>query len=177
MLGPSHPDLAVSFSQLGIAYLEINEYKPALRAFRAALGIRRKSLDRADPKIARLLNNIGCTLFELGQLVDAEVAFEEALAIQRSIMRHPGCLGRGRKTNNVNHVLLTIAATLCNLGSIQLSWKMHEKAIVALDEALLIQQSVLGDDHITVINTKKGIANLEKRRQFEWSNALVSHGN
>jgi len=174
MLGPSHPDLAVSFSQLGIAYLEIDEHRPALRAFRAALGIRRKSLDRADPKIARLLNNIGCSLFELGQLIDAKVAFEEALAIQRCIMRHnsPRCFDKGSKPNNVNHVLLTIAATLCNLGSIQLRWKMHEKAIVVLEEALLIQESVLGDEHFTVLSTKGSIRYLERKRQSEWSNSL-----
>ena len=113
---------------------------------------------------------------ELGQLVDAEVAFEEALAIQRSIMRHPGHLVKGSKMNDANHVLLTIAATLCNLGSIQLSWKLYEKAIIALEEALLIQQSVLGDEHITVISTKKALLNLEKKTQSEWSNALVSYG-
>jgi len=174
MLGPSHPDLAVSFSQLAIAYLEIDEHRPALRAFRAALGIRRKSLDRADPKISRLLNNIGCTLFELGQLIDAKVAFEEALTIQRSIMRDnsPRCLSDGRKENNINHVLLTIAATLCNLGSIQLSWRMHEKAMVAFEEALLIQQSVLGDNHVTVLNTKQSIEYLEKKSRSDWSTAL-----
>jgi len=173
-LGSQHPDLAVSFSQLGIAYLEMNEHKAALRAFREALAIRRKILKRNDPRIARLLNNIGCSLFELGQLTDAEVAFEEALCAQRAIMRRAAPYYLAKGTNNINNLLLAIAATLCNLASIQFRWKMHDKAIVALEEALLIQQSVLGEHHCVVLKTKDSINSLEQKKNkgYAWNASL-----
>ena len=162
-LGNHHPDVAISYAQLGMAHMELGEYQYAVLALRNALAIRNKRLSFRDRKIARLLNNIGCCLFELGKLQEASKAFEDVLKIQRMNMKHmgvavaPSGLDGDGDASGVSQSLLGVASTLCNLGSIQLKLKSHKEALVHLEEALLIQQSVLGDGHPTVINTKDSI--------------------
>jgi len=158
-LSEHHPDLAVSLAQLGIAHLELDEHRLAIKAFRYALSIRIKTLGRVHLKVARLLNNIGCSLFELGQLKEANVIFEEALDVQQKLLRHSSPekdIGKD-SSHTVNQLLLSVAATQCNIGSIKLRWKLYKDAIIYLEEALLIQQSVLGDDHPTAVSTKDSI--------------------
>lgn len=105
-----------------------------------------------------MLNNIGCTLYELNQLTQAKEYFEDTLRIQRIMLR----------TNpQAEKVLISIATTLSNIASIQLQWKMYEEASVALEESLLIQQSVLGDDHMVVLNTIENIEQIEQYRSSE----------
>ena len=180
-LGSLHPDVAISYAQLGMAHMELGEYAYAVYAFQNALIIRRKTLSWRDEKIARLLNHIGCCLFEIGKWKEAEQAFGESLGIQRVNLKNIGVdvkdnvnvnvndnatgadadanLGTNAEESveNISHHLLGIASALCNLGSIKLRMKLYNESLVFLDEALLIQQSVLGDNHSTVKNTKDSI--------------------
>jgi len=176
-LGGSHPDLAVSYAQLGMAHMELEQHEFAYMAFRNALTIRRQTLSHRDVKISRLLNNIGCCLFELGEMTKADVAFVEALKIQRINMKITNKTnamniisnqnsGRNAAAGGIQQNLLSIASTLCNIGSIQLRLKQYEEAAVCLEEALLIQQSVWGDGHATVANTKDSLDFVNKKRNF-----------
>jgi tetratricopeptide (TPR) repeat protein len=144
-------------------------------AFRNALTIRRQTLSHRDVKISRLLNNIGCCLFELGEMNKADVAFEEALKIQRINMKNTKKSitvniisnqnsGRNAAAGSIQQNLFSIASTLCNIGSIQLRLKQYEEAAVCLEEALLIQQSVWGDGHATAANTKDSLDFVNKKR-------------
>lgn len=142
-LAPDHPDVAVSQAQLGVAYLERSMHKKAISAFREALRIRRRCLGPNHPKVAKILNNIGCALYELNELDVSRVAFEEALNIQRQNLRDLPV----ESMDVSNHSLLSIASTLSNIGSIKLYMGMYDEASVDLEEALLIQQCVFGDNH------------------------------
>ena len=169
-LGGRHLDVAVSLAQLGIAHLECGQHRKALIAFREALQIRRKLLGPKHPKVARLLNNTGCALFELNEMRGAMLAFEETLDIQRSMMKLPDAAfgddegSGGPSSSAAEQLLLSTAATLCNIGSIRLRLDDADGAIVALEEALLVQQSVLGDDHQIVLATSDSIDFIESRR-------------
>ena len=143
-LPADHPDVAVSMAQLGVALLECRKFKRAISHFREALRIRRKCYGPKHLKVAKLLNNIGCALYELNELAVAKVAFEEALGIQRSTLRE---IPTQDLEEPPNQILLSIASTLSNIGSIKLYWGQHGDASIDLEEALLIQQSVLGDEH------------------------------
>lgn len=159
-LMPNHPDVAASLAQLGVANFECGRYRQALVAFRDAFLIRRECLGAKHPKVGKILNNIGCALYELRELDGARLAFEEALEIQReSLRRCPNtpCGNEAESRAMSHYVLLSIASTLCNLGSIKVRWGHFEEASVDLEEALLIQQSVLGDDHRLVLATIKSI--------------------
>lgn len=164
-LGPEHLDVAISLAQLGIAQLESNEHREALIAFRKALSIRHKHLGPKHPKIAKILNNMGCSLFELNELRGAMLAFEETLDIQRDMMKtKPESIVDESGPASAEQLLLSVAATLCNIGSIKLRLGYEEEAIVALEEALLIQQSVLGDEHRAVLNTVETIEFIEEKK-------------
>lgn len=164
-LDSSHPDVAVSLAQLGVAYMESGKHRKAIGAFREALKIRRKCLGNEHPKVAKILNNIGCSLFELEELQVAQVAFEEALDIQRSLLKHPDVEGPVSE-----QALLSIASTQSNIASIKLYCGKYDAACVDLEEALLIQQCVLGDDHPLSKRTQESLAWMERSRHSDGTN-------
>jgi Tetratricopeptide repeat len=133
-----HLDVAVSLAQLGVAYLECRNYREALTAFREALAIRKNALGPKHPKVGKLLNNIGCTLYELEEFEGARLTFQEALDIQRESLRQGTIDLIGDSKSSSNQLLLSIAATLCNLGSIQVRWSKFAQATLAFEEALLV---------------------------------------
>lgn len=139
-LVPNHPDVAVSLAQLGVAHLESKNYHEALAAFRDALNIRRNFLGPRHTKCSKILNNIGCALYSIKNLPEAKRAFDEALEIQRDGLRSLPTI-EGSESNGVqsNTLLLSMASTLCNIGSIRLRWGDFEKAEIALEEALLVR--------------------------------------
>jgi len=159
VMGDDHPDVAVSFAHLGITHLECRQLQESLEAFREALRIRRKFLGYKHARVAKLLNNIGCVLFELDECAAAKLAFDEALDIQRKHML--GECGANQSKDAANRALLSIAATQCNIASIYLRCGEYTDATHVLDEALLVQQSVLGDNHVTVKNTLRSIEFVE----------------
>mmetsp|Transcript_19990 Transcript_19990/g.37604 ORF Transcript_19990/g.37604 Transcript_19990/m.37604 type:complete len:528 (+) Transcript_19990:332-1915(+) len=202
-LGADCEDVACSLAQRGVAWMELGEYGLALESFGEALrirkivfgGMRRDDNDGEEeeeivghPLIVRLLNNVGCALFEVGELEESRVTFESALRMQRDLMRRQRAKNTNDKTaavmvtkdnNDVDdndddddssrdpydaidpkdayHTPLSIALALTNLGSIHLRLKEFDKSLVYFEEAVLIQESVLGEDHKIVINTKESI--------------------
>jgi Flp pilus assembly protein TadD len=139
-LSPNHPDVAVSLAQLGVTHLECREVEDALVAFREALNIRQTVLGKKHPKCSKILNNIGVALFSLDELEHSRLAFEEALHIQRETLRMLSTAeGTQDEANQQsNQILLSIASTLCNIGSIKLRCRRFDEAGVALEEALLV---------------------------------------
>lgn len=158
-LGKDHLDVAVSLAQQGVALMEIQEYPLALASFREALRIRRLAFGEKHPLVVRLLNNIGCALFEMEELRDSKVAFEEALSVQRYLMRENNAGGgdeedefeanfQSKKTEGVDakgahNMLLSIALTLRNLGSIHFRWGEYDESLVFYEEALLVSCRLL----------------------------------
>lgn len=150
---------------MGVALMELSKYEDALVVFREALRIRRLNLgqDCNHTLIVRILNNIGCALFELEKMEEARAAFEETLCMQRELMKEDGEKDNGGKEKKVNlakgrsggsgseasssggtdkkkehHMLLSIALTLCNLGSIHLRTGQLDASFVVFEEALLV---------------------------------------
>jgi len=166
-LVPNHPDVAVSLAQLGVAHLESQNYHEALAAFRDALNIRRTFLGPRHMKCSKILNNIGCALYSVEDLSAAKRAFDEALEIQREGLRSlPSKEGGESIGTQSNTLLLSMASTLCNIGSIRLRWGDFVKAEIALEEALLIQQSVLGDEHPIISSTMDSIELVETAKHY-----------
>ena len=54
--------------------------------------------------------------------------------------------------------LLHVAIVVCNCGYLNLALKQYEEAQSLFEEALLIQQSVLADDHRAIRDTLSNIA-------------------
>lgn len=164
-LGEMHLDLAESFAHLGLMRVELHEYDLAIQAFESALEIRRHSLESHDPKISRLLNNIGCAYYEIAQFEKAMAVFKEALEIQRFLMKTSApALLEENGFNSVGRVLLSIAATLSNVASIYLKWNDYDQSIAAVEEALLLQESVLNDDDERVLDCRDLLTFVENER-------------
>ena len=162
VLASDHPDVAVSLAQLGVAYLETQQLKSAIMVFREALKIRRSCLGPKHPKVAKILNNIGCALYDLNEVQVARVAFEEALAIQRDKRRVQPLDSECAS----DHLLLSMASTLSNLGSLNIASSQFDDAAALLEEALLIQQSVYGADHRISRQTAESLKRIQKAPQF-----------
>ena len=169
-LGRDSLDVASSLSQQGVALMELKEFRLALASFREALRIRTKAWglvsDKANhPLIVRLYNNIGCALFEMNQLQEAKLVFDDALSRQRGLMKANSNMGVGIAKanggdggNNVNlSIPLSISLTLTNLGSIHLCLNEFDESLAYFEEAVLIQESVLGEKHKLVTKTKENI--------------------
>jgi len=173
-LGQDHLDVASSLSQQGVALMELKEFPLALASFREALRIRTKAWTNGwglensvnHPLIVRLLNNIGCALFEMNELDESQVTFENALAMQRELMKMKKSQAVKKEAGDDKdidpkdsyHAPLSIALTLTNLGSIHLRLSEFDKSLVYFEEAVLIQESVLGENHKIVMNTKESIS-------------------
>ena len=107
---------------------------------------------RTPPSLLRLLIHTGRSSFETDDLVGSADAFEEALEMQRALMRGEGAAGVALKSvphlddddgndadaENAHRRLLDVALTLCNLGSIHLRRGMFDDSLVCFEEALLV---------------------------------------
>ena len=128
--------------------------------------------------IAMVLNNIACCNFQLKNFKSALVSLQEARSIQEqersSNSSSSSTMGKhnNNKNNNNNNLLLTRAIDLdllyratvmCNCGYLHLCLKMYDDARSLLEEALLIQQSVLDDSHRAIRDTR---SNLELTNAF-----------
>lgn len=152
-LGRNSTEVAMSLSQQGVALMELREYPVALASFREALRIRRRAsydgdsgVDSEQQLIVRLLNNIGCAHFEMNQLTESRSAFNEALVLQRELMKARKSAAGAESVNdsfNVNpkdafHAPLSIALALTNLGSIHLRLQEFEASLLYFEEAVLV---------------------------------------
>jgi len=148
--GPEHPAVAESLDEIGIQYFARERPDDALRVFTEARKIRINSLGQDHPKVALVLSNMGCVYFQQGRHDMALASFQEA----RDILED--CMGSESTRSNLD--LLHVATTLCNLGYMKFRLKQYEDATSVFEDALLVQQSVLGDNHKTIKDTLGNIA-------------------
>ena len=148
--GPEHPTVAESLDEIGIQYFAQNRQEEALETFQEAKRIRVQTLGADHPKVALVDNNIGCVYFQMKRQDESLASFQTA----RDILED--CMGSESTRSNLD--LLHVAATLCNLGYMKFRSKHYEEATAVFEDALLVQQSVLGDNHQAIKDTLSNIA-------------------
>lgn len=150
--GPNHPEVATTLVEVGIRKYALDDFDGAFDALNEARRILSSSLGPDHPKVAAVLNNSGCVHFRRGEgNVAALTCFQEAKDIQERAME-TGTGARGELD------LLHVATTLCNVGYMKFRMKNYEEAGAIFEDALLVQQSVLGDNHQTIKDTLSNIA-------------------
>lgn len=136
LLGPDHPDVAISFSNIGHVLSQVREYAAADAPLKRAVEIGRKS-GSETLGFSTSLNNYGANLEDLGRPAEAAAAYAEALAIRRKILPadHP-----------------QIATSLNNLGYSARKAGRLDEAAARFREALAISRRVSspGDPAILV---------------------------
>ena len=167
-------DVAVSLVKVGISNLLLKRFEPALGSFTKALTIRRRALGELHPSVGRVYNNIGCVNCELNQLNEACGAFEASLEVQRHALSTSDDVDNGP-------LQLGMSTTLSNLGYLYQSQGCHMKSVAALKEALVLQESILGKLHPTVIVTLDSLAEATARiNKYDqairlYNNCLIRH--
>lgn len=154
--GEENVEVASSLSELGIIYYAQEDFGKALSSLRQALSIYTKSIDypNRSTRICSLLNNIGCVHYSMGKVAMGLSTFEECLGLQRSVM--------GRLSADIlNRVLYNMSITLCNAAIVTSKQGESQKAISLLEEGLMVQHSILPEDHRTILTMTKVKMRLE----------------
>jgi eukaryotic-like serine/threonine-protein kinase len=135
LLGPDHPDVAVTLHNLGLFRILIGDHDEARALLERALVIRTDSLGPEHPDVADTVDDLGSVLRELGDLEGARRNHERALAIRVAAY--------GREHRKVGGSLTNIALTLEASGDLA-------GAIVSYEEALTISEKAVGPEHPNV---------------------------
>ena len=101
MLGPDHPDVAISLNDLANLYQRQSRYADAEMLYKRSLAISERALGPDHPDVAASLNNLAMLYKDRGRLPDAEQLIKESLAITE----------KGLGSNHPD-----LAVTLVNLG-------------------------------------------------------------
>jgi tetratricopeptide (TPR) repeat protein len=148
--GPDRPEVALSWDELGIQLFARGDFASALSAFHEAHNIRSKQEGSSShPNLAMVLNNLACCYFQMGNHRTALLKLQEASEIQHKAVG---------SSAQADLDLLHVAIVVCNCGYLNLALKQYEEAQSLFEEALLIQQSVLDDNHRAIKDTLSNIA-------------------
>jgi eukaryotic-like serine/threonine-protein kinase len=145
ILGPDHPDVATSLSNLGLVVGDTSDRAQARELHARALAIREKTLGPDHPNVASSLDNLGGVARALGDYETARALHERALGIWERAMgpQHP-----------------SVAVCLTSLAVVYLRLDDDAAARQAAERALAIRQAQLGPDHPDVAMTLDVLASL-----------------
>jgi tetratricopeptide (TPR) repeat protein len=104
----------------------------------------------ADPSVAMVLNNIACCNFQMRNFRTALLTLQEAKDVQT--------LALAGSSSLADLDILHKATVMSNCGYLSLCLKLYDEARSLFEEALLIQQSVLEDNHRAVRDTLSNLA-------------------
>uniref|UniRef100_A0A7S1ZIR8 Kinesin light chain n=1 Tax=Trieres chinensis TaxID=1514140 RepID=A0A7S1ZIR8_TRICV len=150
--GPDHVEVAASLVEIGIQRFARSDLEEALTVLAEARKMRSLALGSDHPKVAVALNNEGCVHFQQKNPVAALTRFQEAADALRNAMERGGGM-------RAEMDLLHVATALCNLAYMKFRMKGYDEATAIFEDALLVQQSVLGDEeHRTIRDTLSNIA-------------------
>jgi tetratricopeptide (TPR) repeat protein len=184
--GRNDAEVALSWDELGIQFFARGDFDGALTSFREAHGVRNGLIREEQqlihsqssrssrsgggggsassptppaspaqhPSVAITLNNMACCYFQMGNARQALRTLEEADEILQKAVG---------SSVQAELDLLHVAIVICNCGYMKLALKQYEEARSLLEEALLIQQSVLDDNHRAVRDT---LSNIEFANAF-----------
>lgn len=180
--GTDHPEVATSWDELGIQLFARGSFEEALGAFREAHKVRNRLMLTdaaakttaaaairandptesslaataqaaaavADPSVAMVLNNIACCNFQMRNFRTALLTLQEAKDVQT--------LALAGSSSLADLDILHKATVMSNCGYLSLCLKLYDEARSLFEEALLIQQSVLEDNHRAVRDTLSNLS-------------------
>ena len=148
-LGPDHPQVARTLTNLGIVQHERGELAAAEASETRALAINEKAFGPDHLEVAITLGNLGNMQRERGELAAAEASHTRALAIKEKAFGpdHP-----------------QVAITLGNLGNVQRERGELAAAETSLTRALAIMKKAFGPDHPRVARTLTNLGIVQRQR-------------
>ena len=185
VLGPEHPDVALSLSNLANVHLYQGRYADAEALYERALQIREQTFGADHPLVATSLNNLASIYKERGQDDKARPLYERALAIRERTLGSEHVLvaaslnnlalihynqGRYREAQDLQQRALAIrertlepdhpdvAASLYNFALVQMAQGRYQEAQAIHERALAIRERAFGSDHPIVATSLDGLA-------------------
>ncbi|HEY6252399.1 MAG TPA: tetratricopeptide repeat protein [Candidatus Angelobacter sp.] len=158
VLGPEHPDTALSLNNLATLYDDQGKYEEAAPLHRRSLAIREKVLGPEHPHTALSLNNLAEHYRTQGKYEEAEHLYLRALQIDEK------ALGRDHPDTAVD---------LNNLAALYYGQSKYAEAEPLYRRSLAISEKVLGLEHP---HTARGLNNLANtynaQRRYEKAEPL-----
>lgn len=147
-LPSNHPDLARSYSNIGLTYYRLKEYSKALSSNEKALEIWRKTLPADHPNLAVSYNNIGLIYEQMNEYSQALSYHEKSLEIRQKTLPsyHPD-----------------LAESYNNIGILYDKLGEHSKAISYCEQAVNIGQYSLPSSHPNLQQWQKTLETIQKR--------------
>ena len=185
VLGPDHPDVALSLSNLANVHFYQGRYGDAQDLYERALAIRERAFGADHPLVATSLNNLASIYKERGQDDKARPLYERALAIREHTLGSEHVLvaaslnnlalihyneGCYREAQDLQRRALAIreralepdhpdvAASLYNFALVQMAQDRYREAQALHERALAIRERAFGSDHPTVATSLDGLA-------------------
>jgi tetratricopeptide (TPR) repeat protein/DNA-binding XRE family transcriptional regulator len=144
-LGPEHPDVAISLSNLTTLYWDQGKFMQVEPLFLRALAVRTQALGPEHPDVASSLNDLALLYKAQDRYDQAEPLFLRALAIRE-------------KALDPEHLDMT--ATLHNLAMLYCNQDRFPEAEPLFLRALSICERVLGPEHPDVATSLNYLAGL-----------------
>jgi tetratricopeptide (TPR) repeat protein len=148
VLGPDHPDVAMSLNNLANLHRAQGRYVEARPLYERALAIREKALGPDHLDVAASLNNLGELNYKQGRYADVQALYERALAIREKALG-PYPLDVARSLNNL--ALLYDAQ-----GRYAEAQPLYERALAIQENALGPGVEAHGDVGLAVLHRAKG---------------------
>jgi len=145
LLGPEHPDTALSLNSLAELYREQANYAAAEPLYQQALKIFEKTFGSEHPNTARSLNNLAILYYAQGNYAAAEPLYQRALKI------HERALGPEHPDT---------ALSLNNLAELYREQANYAAAEPLYRQALKIYEKTLGSEHPDTARSLNNLASL-----------------
>jgi CHAT domain-containing protein/Tfp pilus assembly protein PilF len=143
ILGPDHPDVAISLNSLAMLLKYQGQYAAAEPLYRRSLIILEKAFGPDHPDVATILNNLAGLLGDQGHYAAAESLYRRSLAIREK------ALGPGHPD---------VATALNNLAVLLQDQKQYAAAEPLFRRSLAIDERVFGSDHPDVAFSLNNLA-------------------
>ncbi len=142
-LGPEHPDVAKSITNLGEALRKQGQTEPARAAFLRAIAIWEGAFGRDSTLLAAPLNGLGTLALASGDFAGAVAAFDRVrVLVERS---------SGPDHPDVGAVTANLGEALLRKGEVAASRRHSERALEILERAL-------GDEHDSLADALSNLA-------------------
>ena len=169
----NHPDLALTYNNIGLVYDSMGEYLKALASYEKALEIQHKSLPSNHRDLAASYNNLGMVYDKMGDYIKALSYYEKDLEINQKILppNHPDI---AEPYNNIGLVYKKMGEYTKALSSHNKALEIRERSLPPNHPDLAVSYNSIGTLYGQMREYIKALSNFEKALAIQ-QRTLPSH--